>query len=137
LKFRARPRQGRPDDGDEAQPHLEAGAAGRTSKPPGVPGRAAGSFRWIPRGHRSQRSQSTTLARSRGLVLILGVCGMGVCAVALSLGGSSSIGALPSVALTATYALKQIDGHNLPAGGSFGELVIEGSLQLKPDGGPS
>ena len=69
-----------------------------------------------------------------GLVLVLGVCGMGVCALALSAGGSNSNGGAPSGDITGSYALKQIDGRALPAGGSFSQLVVDGSLQLKPDG---
>jgi len=66
------------------------------------------------------------------LVLVLGVCGMGVCALALSAGGSGS-----SSGVAGNYALQEIDGHGLPAGGSFGQLVVQGSLQLTAQGGYS
>jgi hypothetical protein len=86
-------------------------------------------------GPRSTSSRNLLLAGGLvGLVLVLGVCGLGVCALAVSLGGASSTGPAPAGDVSGTYALKQIDGHDLPAGGSFNQLVIDGSLQLKPDG---
>jgi len=68
------------------------------------------------------------------LVLVLGVCGMGVCALALNGGGSNPAGSGPSGDIIGTYALKQINGQDLPTGGSFGHVVVDGTLELKSDG---
>lgn len=69
-----------------------------------------------------------------GLVLVLGVCGIGVCALATSTGAPGGAGPAPAADISGTYALKQIDDRALPAGGSFGHLVVDGALQLKADG---
>jgi len=67
------------------------------------------------------------------LVLVLGVCGLGVCALALTAGGGGGGGAV-SGDTAGTYALRQIDGRGLPAGGSFGQLVVSGSMMLSAQG---
>src|SRR5919109_1531463 len=57
------------------------------------------------------------------LVGVLGICGMGVCALAL--GGSGAGLGTPSGDITGVYALKQIDDHDVPAGGAFNHVVFD------------
>jgi hypothetical protein len=101
------------------------------------------SQRWVPAPRPQAAAATNSSNRSLlliggvlALVAVLGVCGMGVCAIAMSGGGGSNLtgSAGPPAEISGVYTLKQIDGHELPAGGSFHELVTDGTLELKADG---
>ena len=95
--------------------------------------------RWVPvpQVAATRGSSNRGLLMAVGLValvLLLGVCGLGVCAVFLNSSNGGGSGSGPAGNIVGTYQLKQIDGHNLPAGGSFNQFVYDGSLALKSDG---
>ena len=78
----------------------------------------------------SGRNLALIVGGLAGLVVVLGICGMGVCALALQGGGS---GGGPTGDITGTYTLKEMDGRKLPAGDPQ-RFLFDGRLELRADG---